>query len=129
MDEGKEVKLITRGMKRAAYLDEANVAWATGDIDKAGGYCDAFIEDLPDDTEASKELFIELENILKRKQYLTKILIEDMKGDNALVRSDKKINGENFIKYKEIQQKKLACFTVMNKYKLYQDKTLVEYDI
>jgi len=115
MEEGKDYSI---GHLRAKYLDLANMYFVQGNTRDCAGYIDAFLNTIPDESEAASYIREEFDKVEVIKNNNKKILFDEMKNLGSLEKTDVKIDGDKQINVDNLQDKKVVCWNASAKYGL-----------
>jgi len=115
MEEGKDYSL---GHLRAKYLDLANMSFTQGEYLQAEGNIKSFLDTIPQETEAAKQITQDFNIIEIRKQQQKKELYAHIQGKGELEKTDIKNQGNMEIEIEALHDKKVICWNTAMKYGL-----------
>jgi len=115
MEEGKDYSL---GHKRGKELDMADMCFAQQDTQGCGFHLDNFMDTIPEESEAAKELKHDFDIVEIQLHHNTKLLIEELKDMGDLEKTDVKVKGNQQLLIESLHDKKIICWKVSLKYGL-----------
>ena len=126
----KEIhKIINRkGEEQDALLNQALESFKSGEIKMADDFVKIFIESVPDDTDAAKDLTKRLDDIAFWRRDAEKFLLDQEKTADSLVKMDIQTRRVQVVS-RYVYQRIKACRNVFWTYRLYEDTSVVDYEV